>query len=177
MRRSIRLAFCLASSCFAWTTVNADTTSYGYDALGRLRTIQHSGGPASGANIQYNYDAAGNRTQYIVSGSTSNGTITIAPFGTTANQTSTGVVLGVSVAGPNSPGGAVTFTENGTFLGSTMVVNGEGSIILEGFPLGVHTITVSYSGDVYNAPKTYTFTIRVQNLSWLPAVLELLLSD
>jgi hypothetical protein len=41
----------------------------------------------------------------------------------------------------------------------------------------MHTITATYSGDANNAPTTHTFTIKVQNLSWLPAVLEILLSD
>jgi hypothetical protein len=176
MIRSLRLAVCLGCACFSAIAFAADTTSYTYDALGRLKNVQISGGPANGTQISTQYDAAGNRTQYVVSGSTSSGGITIAPFGPSANQTSTGVVLGVHVSGQNATG-TVTFTENGTFLGSTTVQSGDASIILEGFSVGTHTITVSYSGDVYNAPYSYTFTIKVQNLSWLPAVLEILLSD
>ena len=71
----------------------------------------------------------------------------------------------------------VTFSENGAFLGSAPVYDGQASIVLEGFSLGAHTITVSYSGDSANAPYTYTFTIKVQDLSWLPGVLQILLSD
>lgn len=178
MPGSIRVALCCASVCLATAAFAGDRTTYTYDALGRLKMLQYSdGGPANGAQIQYSYDATGNRTQYIVSGSTSSGGLTIAPFGSTANQTSTGVALGVHVSGPNSPQGAVTFTENGTYLGSAMVQGGDASIILEGFALGTHAITVSYSGDANNPPYSYTFTIKVQNLSWLPAVLDILLSD
>jgi hypothetical protein len=76
----------------------------------------------------------------------------------------------------SSVGGTVTFTENGVFLGSTSVANGEASIILEGYPKGVHTITASYSGDATHVAQTATFTIRVQDPR-LPAVLDLLLSN
>ena len=177
MIRSIQVALGLACACISSIAAAADTTTYTYNALGRLTQVQIAGGPANGTQISYQYDASGNRTQYIVSGSTSSGTLAISPFGSTTNQTSTGVVLGVHVSGQNAPTGTVTFTENGTFLGSTTVQNADASIILEGFALGTHTITVSYSGDVYNAPYSYTFTIKVRNLSWLPAVLEILLSN
>jgi hypothetical protein len=46
-----------------------------------------------------------------------------------------------------------------------------------GFPKGVHNITAIYSGDGRHAAQTINFTIKVQNLNWLPAVLELLLSN
>jgi Bacterial Ig-like domain (group 3) len=177
MIRILRVAIVCVSAYVSSVASAADTTSYSYDALGRLKKLEYTGGPANGAQIQYLYDAAGNRTQYIVSGSTSSGGLTIAPFGSRANQTSTGVVLGVHVSGSSSPGGTVVFTENGTFLGSTVVQSGDASIILEGFAVGTHAITVSYAGDANNPPYSYSFTIKVQNLSWLPAVLELLLSD
>lgn len=177
MIRLTGVALCCASLCLGSHAFAADTTTYTYDALGRLKKLEFQGGPAGGAQVEYKYDATGNRTQYVVSGSTSSGGLTIAPFGGTANQTNTGVVLGVHVSGPNSPSGTVTFTENGAFLGSTVVQGGDASIILEGFALGTHTITVSYSGDANNPPYSYTFTIKVQNLGWLPGVLELLLSD
>lgn len=166
-------AFFLASV----TSDAAETSTYTYDALGRLTGLQLSGGPTNGAQVTYAYDAAGNRSQYIVSGSTGSGSITVTPKGSVANVTSVGVVLAVQIAGSSSPTGTVTFTENGVFIGSTTVYAGEASIILEGFSLGTHTITASYSGDSNNAPYSYTFTIKVQNLSWLPGVLEILLSN
>ncbi len=43
-----------------------ETTTYTYDALGRLARVARSGGPASGANSAYSYDAAGNRTNVKV---------------------------------------------------------------------------------------------------------------
>ena len=44
----------------------AGTTSYGYDALGRLIRVQQVGTGAYAAD--YGYDKAGNRTRYAVSG-------------------------------------------------------------------------------------------------------------
>jgi YD repeat-containing protein len=169
-------ALCAAGLCVA-VSAQAETITYGYDVLGRLKSATVSGGPANGVQRSYDYDASDNRTQYVVSGSSSSGSITITPTGSTANTTSVGVALTVNVAGTSAPSGMVTFTENGTFLGSAFVYAGQATVILEGFPLGTHTITASYSGDGANAPYTYTFTIKVQNLSWLPAVMEILLSN
>jgi hypothetical protein len=77
----------------------------------------------------------------------------------------------------SSSSGTVTFSENGVFLGSAWVIDGQGSIFLEGFANGVHSITATYSGDGTHAAQTTTFTIKVQDLRWLPAVLDLLLSN
>jgi hypothetical protein len=82
----------------------------------------------------------------------------------------------VNVSG-SATGGTVTFTESGTFLGIASVASGQAAISLDGFPTGTHTITVTYSGDGSHAPQVSTFTITVRDLRWLPAVLELLLSD
>lgn len=177
MDRSIRAAL-LGGYCFVVGVAQADeTTTYSYDSLGRLNKVEVSGGPGHNSVVHYGYDPAGNRLSYIVSGSTSNGSIAISPFGSTANITATGVVLGVRITGSPAPSGTVTFTENGIFLGSAFVYDGQASVILEGFSLGTHTITASYSGDSSNAPYVHTFTIKVQNLAWLPAVLDILLSD
>ena len=43
-----------------------ETTSYSYDALGRLASTSTSGGPNSGVVMGTCFDAAGNRTQYLV---------------------------------------------------------------------------------------------------------------
>jgi hypothetical protein len=46
----------------------SSTTSYNYDALGRLTTAAISGGAASGTTATYTYDSAGNRQRVTVSG-------------------------------------------------------------------------------------------------------------
>jgi YD repeat-containing protein len=94
MTRSIQALGCVCA-CLSSIAAAADSTTYTYNALGRLTKVQVAGGPANGTQISYQYDASGNRTQYIVSGSTSSGSLTITPFGSIVNQTSAGVALGV----------------------------------------------------------------------------------
>ncbi len=164
LSRVVLFAIC----CSSGATFAAESVSYTYDALGRLTKLQVAGGPKHGVQRSYVYDAANNRL--------GSGAITIAPPSSVSNVTSAGAVIGISVQGASSTG-LVTFTENGTFLGSAYVQGGQASIVLEGFGLGTHTITASFSGDGINAPFSQVFTVKVQNLSWLPAVLQLLLSD
>lgn len=173
----VRWAILAASLCFIVSTQAAETATYTYDVFGRLRKVQVSGGPANAVERTFDYDATDNRTQIQVSGSSNSGTVSISASGAVANTTTAGVNLGVSITGARSPTGVVTFTENGVFLGSAFVSDGQARVFLEGFSLGIHTITASYSGDGVNSPFSHTFTIKVQNLSWLPAVLEILLSD
>jgi len=169
-----------ATTCVAFLATAAayaaETITYTYDPLGRLTQLQAAGGPSNGITRTYQYDATDNRTLFQLSGAASGGSVTITPLGAVANETSVGVTIGVSITG-SSPSGLVTFTENGVFLGAAFVSNGQATVILEGFALGTHTITATYSGDGVNAPFTQNFTVKVQNLSWLPAVLEILLSN
>lgn len=163
----ILAALAVCDSCYAQETI-----SYTYDSLGRLKTARTAGGPSDGSQRVYAYDPTGNRASLVVGPG-----VTISAHGTVAPQTSTGVTLSVNITGSPAPTGTVTFTENGQFLGSASVSGGEVTVILEGYPLGSHTITASYSGDSGNAPYSFTFTVKVENLSWLPAVLQILLSD
>lgn len=45
----------------------AGSANYSYDSLGRLNVIQYS----NGVSVFYYYDAAGNRTSFVVSGAPS----------------------------------------------------------------------------------------------------------
>lgn len=91
-----------------------------------------------------------------------------------ANLTPTGATLRLNVSNP-AAGGTATFTVNGQADGPVSVSNGQAIVIVEGLAAGTYTITASYSGDATDAPETTNFTIKVENLSWLPAVLQLLL--
>lgn len=159
-------AGCLCASGVAYA---GQTVTYTYDALGRLVQSQTQGGPGNGTTQVFKFDAAGNRTQYqaLVE-------VALSMNSSTVNLTATGANLTVNVSSP-SAGGTVTFSESGTVLGSASVANGKASVIIQGLAKGRQTITVSYSGDGSDTPQTTTFTINVQNLSWLPAVLQLLL--
>jgi len=48
--------------------VASETTTYTYDALGRLVTTSVSGGPTNGLSTTTQFDPAGNRTNYQVTG-------------------------------------------------------------------------------------------------------------
>jgi hypothetical protein len=176
MPNGLRVTVAAAALYVCASAQASEQITYTYDIYGRLIGATASGGPANGENRQYGYDAADNRTSVQISGVVTRGSVTIVPVSAVANVSSVGVTLGVTISG-SSPSGMVTFTENGNFLGSAFVSQGQASVILEGFPVGTHTITASYAGDASNAPTTFQFTIRVQNLMWLPAVLQLLLSN
>lgn len=63
-----------------------ETTTYTYDAKGRVTNTARSGGPSNGTNTAYQYDPADNRTNVTVSGSpngTGNGSGSGATAGTT----------------------------------------------------------------------------------------------
>lgn len=169
--RSIRWIAVAAICVCASAVVHASqTVSYSYDALGRLTATQIEGGPGSGITQTFEYDPAGNRTQYQVTTQPA-----LSMSSSVVNLTQAGATLTVNLSDPAATG-TVTFTENGTTLGTASVVNGQATVVLQGYPQGTHTLTASYSGDgTGDAPQTTTFTIKVQSLNWLPAVLQLLL--
>src|SRR5512138_745284 len=138
-RRTAAVAACIFVSVQAQA---AQTITYTYDALGRLDKSEVSGGPGGGVIQDYAYDAAGNRSQYVVTGAAQN-SVTLSIPSPVANSVSSGVALSVNINGL-SPSGMVTFTEGGVLLGSTWVIDGTASLFLEGFPHGVHQITVTY---------------------------------
>lgn len=45
-----------------------ETITYGYDALGRLTIVSHSGSVNTGTQAAYAYDHASNRTRVVISG-------------------------------------------------------------------------------------------------------------
>lgn len=175
MDRSVRVALVIACSCAASSAYAAQTVTYSYDALGRLTGSQILGGPGTGVTQNYQYDAAGNRLNESAAapGQTA---VSLSMPSTTALVTSAGITLTVNVSGA-TPGGTVTFTENGAFLGIAYVSGGQATITFEGLPQGTHSIRATYSGDGSYAPKVDTFSIKVRDIRWLPAILELLLAD
>ena len=46
----------------------SETTTYSYDAKGRLTRVMHTGGPANGFVRTYGFDPADNRTSTTVAG-------------------------------------------------------------------------------------------------------------
>lgn len=97
----IRLLACTSVLAIGFSTVEAqaqETTTYQYDALGRLTGSSISGGPNSSIATVTCFDPAGNRTQYFTgtSGAPACGTPTPTPGPTptpTPNQSPTCTTL------------------------------------------------------------------------------------
>lgn len=90
-----------------------ETTTYTFDALGRLIAVSSSGTVNNGQNVSTSFDPAGNRTNYAVSG-TSISTPTISIAGATVTE---GGTLNFVVTRTGSIAGAATVnfaTANGT---------------------------------------------------------------
>lgn len=87
MSKPIRGAVLIAISPFSLSLAHAaSTTTYSYDALGRLVQASTTGTVNDGVQMSTTYDAADNRTTYQVTGSASkvvvvplNG-LTVIPF-------------------------------------------------------------------------------------------------
>ena len=52
------------AAMLATAAAGSETTTYSYDALGRLVTTTRTGGPSSGVNMASCFDRAGNRLRY-----------------------------------------------------------------------------------------------------------------
>jgi len=103
---------------------------------------------------------------------------TVAPTSGSSASALAGQAATVSVTiSGNSPTGTVTFREGGTVLGTATLSNGVATLAIPGLSLGTHSITASYSGDANNAASSTTIEVRIYDLKWLPAILNLLLED
>ena len=60
------LMITVLAGCLALPALAQNTVDYTFDELGRLKTVTYS----NGVSVVYEYDAAGNRTQKTVTGST-----------------------------------------------------------------------------------------------------------
>jgi YD repeat-containing protein len=67
--RILALAVLVAPSCLA----AQETTTYTYDAKGRVVGVSRSGGPSAAAATTYSYDKADNRTNVTVTSSPNGG--------------------------------------------------------------------------------------------------------
>jgi YD repeat-containing protein len=106
-RRSARCAATLAVALLSGASIAlaSETSTYSYDALGRLTSAGRAGGPNSGTQVSTAFDPAGNRTGH-------------------GGAAPSGVSLSAASNGPVSEGNASTFTiyRSGTPSG-TLTVN------------------------------------------------------
>jgi hypothetical protein len=63
-RATFSLAVLSMAMLFGAASIASETTTYTYDALGRLVTSTRRGGPSSGVNMASCFDRAGNRLRY-----------------------------------------------------------------------------------------------------------------
>lgn len=169
----------------------ASRSDYTYDGLGNRVTVAKGGtttyefqGASGDLLVEYTPADAGKLVEHIYLGgkriaqrvSDQRPPTSVAPTSSTVVARRTGgVTLAVNVGGV-ATAGTVTFVEAGNVIGTAYVINGQASIDVLGLALGSHTITATYSGDGSNSGNTVTFVIRVVNLDWLPAVLDLVLN-
>lgn len=86
------------------------------------------------------------------------------------------VTFTATLSGGNT-NGKLAFIDGATSLATDLPINasGVGTFTTSALSKGRHMITASYSGDYNHAPSTTTLDVDVRDLSWLPAVLELIL--
>lgn len=63
-RHVLLLSGVVVVALIASASIASETTTYSYDALGRLVATTRSGGPSSGVNMASCFDRAGNRLRY-----------------------------------------------------------------------------------------------------------------
>ena len=71
------LTGCVVIAACLCSTPSLAATSYQYDALGRLISVTYD----DGSQMTYTYDAAGNRTQVVRTGSTAGSRVVVISLG------------------------------------------------------------------------------------------------
>ncbi|RMB24884.1 YD repeat-containing protein [Sphingomonas sp. PP-F2F-G114-C0414] len=77
MRKSRLFTVGLGLSLLPTVVIAQETTTYTYDAKGRVRTSVRSGGPSNNVTTTYDYDTADNRKNVTVVNSTNSSGIDI----------------------------------------------------------------------------------------------------
>jgi hypothetical protein len=173
-------------------TVKAKLTNLGSGtASGRLITFALSGGASVSATTgpdgvaTTTIPVAGNPRSATITASYAGSPAlaaasTVTPFAVTQVATTTVAVPSASpvIAGdpvsftatvtpalPGNPGGSVQFLVDGGTFGAAVPVSGgtATSAVFQNLPLGNHTITANYLGDVTYGPSTASFALLVRN--------------
>lgn len=136
--------------------LSQETSTYTYDALGRVTNVSRSGGPQDGTNTTYVYDPAGNRTNVHVAGASAP-SFKIA--GASANEGSP-LTFNVTLSKATESSYTIQYaTANGTALSGTNYTATSGTLT---FPVGTtsasFTVQTIHDG-VYTANLTMNATL------------------
>lgn len=151
------LAFCLVLfigvGIFASSVRASETSSYTYDALGRLVQVARSGTVNSGVSASYSYDPADNRTNVTVTGgmapitlnpsSLPSGTVGAGYSQTITASGGTGAGYSYSVSAGTLPAG-LSLSSAGALSGTPSAA-GASSFTITATDSGAHTGSQSYA--------------------------------
>ena len=168
----------LTAMLIAAPTIAQETTTYTYDALGRLITTSISGGPNNGTQTGTTFDPASNRTNYTVTGALvppsfaignapavsegGNLTFTVTKTGTTSSSYSVNYTTGGGTATSGTDytatSGTLTFAAGGTTsqpitvptLTDSVVESPETVLVTLSSPTGGATVTTSQGSGTIN---------------------------
>ena len=132
-----------------------ETTSYTYDALGRLTAASKSGGPSNGQATDITYDPAGNRTNYSIAGGATAPSISISAA--SANE---GSPLSFTATRSGSTAAAASAhwaTSNGTAVAGTNYNTASGTV---SFAAGSSSATINVT-TIHDHLATPNLTVNV----------------
>lgn len=156
-------------------TESANKIQYQYEGLNQRVSVTKGGvktyevyGSNGNLLLEYTPAPAARVTEYIylggrrvaqVDSKPTSTTLTTTPNPAVVKQT---VTLTATVTG-NTPGGAVSFKDNGALLSTVALSDGQASFTTSYPVIGLHTLVASYAGDANNDASDSTATTLIVN--------------
>ncbi len=155
-----------------------DEITYNHDALGMRLSRTKSGQTVyqvygGGGDLLMEFNPATNQRQehIYLRGQKVATTTQSAYFATTVGLTTSAtaitpgqhVTLTATVGGGRTPDGVVNFYDNGVFIGSAAIVNGNATLTTTALNFGYHNFSASYAGDGANAVSSTAVITRVES--------------
>lgn len=153
----------LCVNCASPNRVDYDYDAKGMRVLTRKNNVTTYSMYGGGGELMFEFEPSRNlsREHIYLKGQRVATRTNMVPFSTTtsivasASQVRPGqtVVLAATVSGQN-PTGTVTFSDNGTTIGTATITNGSATFTTAGLSFGLHNFTASYGGDANNFPSS-----------------------
>lgn len=159
VRRNVSLA--ALAMCIGSVALAAETTTFRYDALGRLGGSNRSGSVNNGVTTTVSYDAAGNRTNYAVDTGAPSPSVSIAEAATTEGGVLT---FSVSLSAPSAGIITIAFgTLDGSALAGSDYSANSGTLT---FAPGETSKTISvFTNDDLAYEGNESFSINLESVS------------